>query len=137
MVWPIVAAGALGVAGGALGSAALTKKEASVTDSHNQQNVYHQPYENYQPSVQYAPVTTYSYQGAQYIINSPNSTQTPKQAVAVTSNPTQTPTYTNEQPYSPTSSTGSGAGSLFGDMDWTTLAIIGAVAVVGYAVLRR
>lgn len=137
MVWPIVAVGAAGVAGGALAAMGLTKKEASITDSHNQQNVYHQPYETYMPQIGYAPVTTYSYQGAQYIINSPGATQTPKQAVAVTSDPSQEGTWDADQQANPSSNTGSGAGSLFGDVDWTSIAIIGAVAVVGYAFFKR
>ena len=138
MVWPLlVGAAGVGTAVGAVAVSALTKKEASITDSHNEQNNVHSPYENYQPSIQYAPVTQYSYQGAQYMINSPNSTQTPKQAVSAASSPNQTPTYTNEQPYSPTSNTGSGSGSLFGDVDWTMIALIGGSALVGYAVLRK
>jgi len=130
---PVVAAvGASGVAAGALAAVGLSKKEASIVDSHNQQNVYHQPYENYQPQIGYAPVTTYSYQGAQYMINSPNSTQTPKQATSVTSDPSQSGSWTTDQPYSASSATGNSAG-----IDWTLLAIIAAVGLVGYGFVSR
>jgi len=132
-MWPlIVGAAGLGAGAGAIVTSALTKKEASITDSHNEQNNIHQPYENYQPQIQYAPVTTYSYQGAQYMINSPNSVQTPKQAVSTTSDPSQTGTWKTEQPYSPTSSTGNSTG-----IDWTMIAIIAAVGIVGYGLVSR
>jgi hypothetical protein len=138
MVWPLILAGAgVGAAAGAIGMGALSKKENSITDSHNQQNVYHSPYETYAPQVQYAPVTQYSYQGAQYMINSPNSSQTPKQAVSAASEPNQTGKWDTSQTASPSSNTGSGAGSLLGDTDFTVIALILGAAVVGYAVLRK
>ena len=134
-LWVPVATGALGAVGG-FALSALTKKEASVTTSTSQQNVYHSPYENYQPSVQYAPVSSYAYQGATTIINSPNTVGS-KQATAQTSNPQYDASWTTPTTTSPSNTTGSGAGSLLGNVDFTTIAIIAAVAVVGYAVFKK
>lgn len=133
--WVPVAAGAAGVAGGLL-LGGLTKKEASITTSTSQQNVYHSPYENYQPSVQYAPVSSYAHQGATTIINSPNTVGS-KQATAQTSNPQYDASWTTPTTTSPSNTTGSGAGSLLGNVDFTMIAIIAAVAVVGYAVFKK
>lgn len=138
MVLPLIAglatAGAIGAGAAILGG--MTKKEASITTSTNQQDVYHSPYENYQPSIQYAPVSSYSYQGPTTIIDSPNTTG-PKQATALTSNPNYDASWTTPQNSTPSNAVGSGAGSLLGNIDWTTLAIIGAVALVGYGLVRR
>lgn len=138
MVWPLIAAlgtaGAVGAGAAILGG--MTKKEASTTISKSEQNVYHSPYENYQPSIQYAPVSSYSYQGATTIINSPGSTGS-KQASAITSYPSYDAEWSTPQSASQDTATGSGAGSIFGDVDWTMIAIIGAVALVGYGLVRR
>lgn len=140
MVLPLIpiAAGAVGVAGGALASIALGKKEASISNqtSTTNQNTYHSPYEVYQPSIQYAPVNSYAYQGATTIINSPNAAAG-KLSQAANSSPTQTPEYTTTQTAEPSNSTTGTSGLLGGTVDWTTIAIIGAVAVCGYALLRR
>jgi hypothetical protein len=132
----IAAGGAIvgGIGGVLLGG--MTKKEASITTSTSNQNVYHAAMENYQPSVQYSPVNSYAYQGATTIINSPNASAA-KQAVAQTSNPQYDAAWTTPTTVTPTNSTGSGAGSLFGNVDWTTIAIIGAVAIIGYGLLSK
>ncbi|MDD2326176.1 MAG: hypothetical protein PHW63_09295 [Alphaproteobacteria bacterium] len=135
-LWVPAAIGAGGLAAGFIGGALLSKKDASIANSTSQQNVYHAAMENYQPSIQYAPVNSYAYQGATTIINSPNASAA-KLSQAVASDPTQTPSYTTTQSSTPTNSTGSGAGSLLGNVDFTTLAIIGAVAIIGYALLRK
>jgi hypothetical protein len=135
-LWVPVAAGVGGALLGGAGALLLSKKDASIANSNSQQNVYHAPMENYQPNIQYAPVTSYAYQGATTIINSPNATAG-KLSQATTSDPTANPSYTTPQTYSPSNATGSGAGSLLGNVDLTTLAIIGAIAVVGYAIFRK
>ena len=141
MVWPLIIAAATGIVGTAIGDyiGGSTKKEASITTttSTSNQNNIHQPYENYQPTIAYAPVSSYSYQGAQYMINSPNSTQTPKIATSLASNPTVSPDYTNTQPYSPANTTSTPTSNGIQGVDFTMIAIIGAVAVIGYALLKK
>jgi hypothetical protein len=143
MPFPILIPVAAAIASGAVSAgvagwvAGQSKKEASITDSHNQQNNIHQPGENYQPITVYNPVSSYSYQGAQYMINSPNGVQTPKQATALTNTPTVSPTLTNTQPYTPTSNTNPNSGNGLQGVDFTMIAIIGAVAVIGYALLKK
>lgn len=138
---PLVAAGAIGAGGTALGGivAGLTKKEASITTNttRTSQDVYHAPYETYAPTIQYAPQSSYAYQGATTIINSPGATTTSKLAQSAASSPNQTATYDLPQSYTPTAKTDNSQSSGLQGVDFTMIAIIGAVAIVGYALLRK
>ena len=138
---PLVAAGAVGAGGATLGviAAGLTKKEASITTSNTRtsQDVYHAPYETYAPSIQYAPQSSYAYQGATTIINSPNSTANPKQAMSAASSPSNTPSWYIPQNYTPTNKTDNAQSAGLQGVDFTMIAIVGAVAVIGYALLRK
>lgn len=140
MVWPLIIAGATGVIGTALGEyvGASSKKEASIITSttRTSQDVYHSPYETFSPQIQYAPQSSYAYQGATTIINSPNSTGS-KLAASAASSPNQTGTWTQPQQYTPTSKTDNSTPSGIQGVDFTMIAIIAAVGLVGYAFFKR
>lgn len=141
MVWPLLAAGAIGAGASVVGgiAAGLSKKEASITTSttRTSQDVYHSPYETYAPTIQYAPQSSYAYQGPTNIINSPNSSATPKLALSSASTPSQSASYDMPQSYTPISKTDNGQSSGLQGTDFTMIAIVGAVAVIGYALLRK
>jgi len=98
------------------------KKGDTITNA----QIYHQPYEVYQPQIQYSPATSYAYTGPSYIVNSPNSAINKKTEAVSTASPSQTGEWT-------TPTTTSTAGTVGTGIDWTMLAIIGAVGIVGYA----
>jgi hypothetical protein len=140
MVLPLLAAGAIGIAGTALGEylAGGSKKDMITNNTtRTSQDVYHAPYETYAPSIQYAPQSSYAYQGATYVVNSPNSSVNPKQAAALTSNPNQVPTYDIPQTNTPTNTTSNPTGNGLQGIDFTMIAIVGAVAVIGYALFKK
>jgi hypothetical protein len=124
MVLPlIVGLGLAATAGGTLlGSMLGGKKGDTITNA----QIYHQPYEVYQPQIQYSPATSYAYTGPSYIVNSPNSAINKKTEAVSTASPSQTGEWT-------TPTTTSTAGTVGTGIDWTMLAIIGAVGIVGYA----
>jgi hypothetical protein len=136
----VIAAGAgvLGAIGGVLAGGLGKKDMITYNTTRTSQDVYHAPYETYAPSIQYAPVSSYAYQGATNIINSPYATANPKLAQAVTSQPNQTPTYNLPQTYSPAATVSNPTGSgLLADVNWTWIAIIAGVAIVGYAYFKK
>jgi len=95
MVLPLIpiAAGVLGGAGGfGLGSilGGWGKKE-SVVQAGATSIIEAAPYQTYAPAIQYAPVSTYGYQGATYIIDSPGAIAPKKQELIAKSAPEQTP----------------------------------------------
>ncbi len=87
----------LGAGAGIMGALGSGKKE--------EHNIYHQPYEYYAPSpleyelevfapqIQYSPQISYQYEGATYIINSPEATSKKEQSMKQTSTPRQKGTW--------------------------------------------
>lgn len=143
MVVPYLVGGAIGALGGALGgmlakpeqkTETYITKKTSITDASSR--VYHAPYENYQPTIsyglQYNVAPTYS-----IIYESPHSTiDTKKEATSaqdVSSIPTMTPYY-SISPFVQPSMTDSTRRS---DLDLTKIAIIGAIALIGYGLVSK
>ena len=135
MVLPLLAAGAIGAGAGAVLTALVAggkKEQGATTTTYGQ--VYHQPYETYAPQVQYSPQTTYGYQGGTYIINSPEATSKKAQTIEATSSPEQSGAWTIPTTYQPSASTAQGQG--LEATDFIPIAIIAAIAIVGYAFFR-
>ena len=113
MVWPLVAAGAIGAGSALLGNilGGETKKEATV---------YHAPYETYAPTTS----KTYNVQYPDYqvIMNSPFASQTTKKEQTATT--TQTPTV------SPVGGSVPAEGT-----NWALIAGIAAAGLVGYGLI--
>jgi hypothetical protein len=107
---PIAVAGASGIAG-ALTGGLLSKKDEHIE--------HHAAFENYSPQQLYAPTTSYAYTGSTYVIDSPAAYVSPSSDAQATSYPTQ----------SMPTTTATGA------VDWTTLGLVGIVAVAGVALL--
>jgi len=108
LLGPLAAGGA-----GILGGLVLGKKEASVQ---------HAPYETYSPQFTYTPLTSIQYPDYQTIIDSPLAKQVSKKQATL--EPTISPTQT-------VSPIGGSVGT-----DFTTIAIIAAVGLLGYGALR-
>jgi hypothetical protein len=134
MVLELLAAG-LGFGAGTMLSNFLgdTKKGDTITTTESQ--TYHQPYETYSPNLQFAPQTSYAYQGGTYIINSPNATSKKDQSVSQESSPSNTPTWTQPQTYTQTPSVSESTGLSSNTL--ILIALIGAAAVVGYGFLSQ
>jgi hypothetical protein len=132
---PIAAALAAGGIGFGVGGALLggKKEETLQTYAPTYGQVYHASGETYAPQIQYAPQSGYSYTGATYIVNSPYASSKKETALTQGSNPSQEGSWQVPQSYevSPTVSPGSGMALDSGTL--IPIAIIGAVAVVGYA----
>jgi hypothetical protein len=127
---PLIAGAAIGGAGVGLGSMFGGKKE----------EIIHAPYEyyapttseifapTYAPQTQYAPVTSYGYQGATYIISSPEAVSKKELQMEVESIPKQEAVWTFPITTTQEPSHVVGAGT-----DLTKLAIIGVIGIIAYA----
>jgi hypothetical protein len=99
----------------------LTKKD--IIYSPTTSIIKHKPYETYAPQIQFAPVTTYGYQGATYIIESPGAVSKKEQSMDVVSRPEQrgmweVPTTVTQEPTA-------------GITSGTNLPLLVGIAVVG------
>lgn len=130
-----LAAGIAGTAvGGAVGSLfGGTKKEETITTTTTYGQVYHAPGEIYAPQIQYSPQTGYSYTGATYIINSPSAISKKSSTLEQSSTPTQTGSWDVPQSYETSPEVSSG--TFFDKNTLILVAVIGAVAVVGYGLV--
>ena len=86
------------------------------------------------PQLQFAPVTSYAYQGATNIISSPGASITKKQVQDVVSRPEQKGTW--EVPIGVRQDPTHAPGAVSG-VNMTHIALISAVAVVAYAVIGK
>jgi hypothetical protein len=91
------------------------------------------PYQTYAPEIQFAPVTSYAYQGATTIISSPEAQIAKKQVMDVKSIPEQIGTWDIPTTVAP-KVTGAAAGA--GGISTPVIAIV-AVAVVAVFVLPK
>lgn len=89
---PIIAGGAL-LGGGAGIGWGLGKKGPTTTTTYAPTITEAAPYQTYAPQVQFAPVTSYAYQGATTIISSPEAQIAKKQVMEVKSIPEQIGTW--------------------------------------------
>ena len=137
MVLPLIplAIGAAGLGGGfGIGSwLSKGKKEIHAEKEYFAPTSTHieaEPYQYYNPQLQFAPVTSYGYQGATNIISSPGAVSKKEQIMDVVSRPEQTGTW--DIPTSVSQSPKHTQG-----VDMTTIAIIAAVALVAAAVVGK
>lgn len=118
---PLVAGGALGAGGAALGSMlGGGKKEQTI----NEPYAYYAPVQQYSPSMQYAPQSAYSYVGSTYVIESPAAYVSPRADAAPYSAPTQT-TYPEQ----------SAPSQIAGGVNWTLLGVIGIGGLLAVALV--
>lgn len=129
---PIIAGGALLGGGAGLGWG-LGKKGVTKTTTYAPTITEAAPYQTYAPQVQFAPVTTYGYQGATTIISSPEAAITKKQVMDVESAPKQFGMWDIPQTISP-EVTGAAAGA--GGISTPVIAIA-AVALVAALYLGK
>ena len=129
---PIIAGGALLGGGAGLGWG-LGKKGVTKTTTYAPTITEAAPYQTFAPEVQFAPVTTYGYQGATTIISSPEAQITKKQIMDVKSAPKQFGMWDIPQTISPeVTGTAAGAGGIS-----TPVIAIAAVAVVAALYLGK
>ena len=93
----------------------------------------HEPYETYAPQVQFAPVTTYGYQGATTIISSPEAQVKKEQIMDVVSAPEMRGTWDIPTTIAPTTEGMKKAG---GGISTGVIAVV-AVAAVAIFVLPK
>lgn len=113
----------IGFGGGLIGGGTY-----SPTTSWAEANIYHQPYETYAPQIQFAPQTSYAYQGATTIISSPGAESKKEQRLDLVSKPAQKgawdiPTSISQAP------------SAEGAVQGTNMMHIAIIAVVGAAAI--
>ena len=130
---PIIAGGAL-LGGGAGIGWGLGKKEAGMTTTYAPTITEAAPYQTYAPQVQFAPVTSYAYQGATTIISSPEAAITKKQVVDVVSKPAMTGTWDIPQVISP-AVTGKEAAA--GGISTPAIAIAAVAVVAGLFLMKK
>ena len=129
---PIIAGGALLGGGAGLGWG-LGKKAPTTTTTYAPTITEAAPYQTYAPQVQFAPVSSYAYQGATTIISSPEAAITKKQVMDVKSAPKQLGMWDIPQTISP-EVTGAAAGA--GGISTPVIAIA-AVALVAALYLGK
>ncbi|MCC7570554.1 hypothetical protein KO465_04360 [Candidatus Micrarchaeota archaeon] len=133
---------AAGVGAGMLGQGLLSaftgekKPSTSVSTSTQTADVYHAPFEQYQPTTLYAPQQSIVYPSYQIAIDSPHATQRSDVAQTPSQDIRQYPYY--EQPVSYPQQTGSAGGDGGAGISNTTIllvALIAAGGLVAYGVL--
>ena len=129
---PIIAGGTL-LGGGAGVGWGLGKKKAGDVITYAPTITEAAPYQTYAPQVQFAPVTSYAYQGATTIISSPEAQITKKQITEAVSKPEMRGTWDIPQMISP-AVTGKEAAA--GGISTPVIAIA-AVAVVAALYLTK
>lgn len=138
---PIAIAG-LGGAGGFGLASWLGRGKKQMAEIHAPQEYYAptittieaEPYQYYAPQVQFAPVTTYGYVGPTTIIDSPGARVKKEQIIDVISQPTQRGAW--EFPIDVTQAPEHRPGDIAG-VNMTHIAIIAAVGVIGYSLLKK
>lgn len=147
MVWPLLAAGGIGVIGTALGGflGSQGKKGDTITTTSNRSTTTStssntvMPYAYYQPTVTYSPANSSVY-SPQYILNSPYASMSGSPQATAQAYPTVTPTYTQplQLTTNQTPSQSGGGGSLsFDSGSLVIIAIIAAVGIVGYGLVSK
>lgn len=145
MVLPILAAGAVGAGSVLLADFLGGGKKGDVISTSTQTseaNIYHQPYENYNPVTTYAPQQSYAYEGPSYIINSAGASISKKQAASLSSSPETTSDFSapSSAASTPTTTQGGMGGILENLLTPQNFLIFGALAgivIIGSAYVGR
>lgn len=122
-----------GVAGGLLGSG---KKGDHITDSRQFANVYHQPYEQYQPTTLFAPQQTITMPSYQVSLGSDRSPQSMSTRTDATQQIRQEPQYYQPVTY-PRQDNRAGGESEGDGKTIIFVALIAAAGLIGYGVLSK
>lgn len=129
-----VAALAGGASAGIAGSLLGTKKGDQITYAPQTADVYHSPYETYQPTTLYAPQQTITMPSYQVSIGSSSSPQTMSTRTDATQQVRQQPDYYQPVTY-PTQSSSAGSASEGDGKTLVLIALIAAGGLVAYGVL--
>lgn len=129
-----VAALAGGASAGIAGSLLGTKKGDQITYAPQTADVYHSPYETYQPTTLYAPQQTVTMPSYQVSIGSSSSPQTMSTRTDATQQVRQQPDYYQPVTY-PTQSSSAGSASEGDGKTLVLIALIAAGGLVAYGVL--
>ncbi len=130
-----VAALAGGASAGIAGSLLGTKKGDQITYAPQTADVYHSPYETYQPTTLYAPQQTVTMPSYQVSIGSASSPQTMSTRTDATQQVRQQPDYYQPVSY-PTQSSSAGSASEGDGKTLILIALIAAGGLVAYGVLK-
>lgn len=130
-----VAALAGGASAGIAGSLLGTKKGDQITYAPQTADVYHSPYETYQPTTLYAPQQTVTMPSYQVSIGSASSPQTMSTRTDATQQVRQQPDYYQPVTY-PTQSSSAGSASEGDGKTLILIALIAAGGLVAYGVLK-
>lgn len=130
-----VAALAGGASAGIAGSLLGTKKGDQITYAPQTADVYHSPYETYQPTTLYAPQQTVTMPSYQVSIGSSSSPQTMSTRTDATQQVRQQPDYYQPVTY-PTQSSSAGSASEGDGKTLILIALIAAGGLVAYGVLK-
>lgn len=122
--WSVVGKKAQVAFGGGLVGGGTYSPTTALTEA----NIYHQPYEMYAPQIQFAPVSSYAYQGSTTILGSPRATSKKEQSMDVVSDPLQKgawelPTIITQEP------------DVSGAVSGTNMTHIAIIAVIGAAAI--
>ena len=96
--------------------------------STSEASIFHQPYETYAPQIQFAPQTSYAYQGATTIISSPEAVVKKQQTMDLISKPEQVGTWDIPTAISQ-------APEAKGAISGTNMTLIALIAVAGAAAI--
>lgn len=127
-----------GVAGGLLSGMFGSKKEELMQQQAGKIDVVveAEPYQHYQPEIQYAPQYQYGYQAPSYIIESPGAKLTKKQVMEAELTPEQTGKWETPTTVSPVQELAQ-RGEVGAGTDMVTIAIIAAVGIVAYGLVSK
>ena len=139
MVLPLIPIAVAALAGGAsagiAGSLLGTKKGDQITYAPQTADVYHSPYETYQPTTLYAPQQTITMPSYQVSMGSTSSPQTMSTRTDATQQVRQQPDYYQPVSY-PTQSSSAGSASEGDGKTLILIALIAAGGLVAYGVLK-
>jgi len=141
MVLPLIPIAIAGIGGGALGGVlggilGGSKKEELIQQQQPSIDVVveAEPYQHFQPELQYSPQYQYGYQAPSYIIESPGAKLSKKQVMEAELEPEQTGRWETPTSVTPTQTLEQKAAQ---GTDFTTIAIISMVGLVAYGVVTQ
>ena len=141
MVLPLIPIAIAGIGGGALGGVlggilGGSKKEELIQQQQPSIDVVveAEPYQHYQPEIQYSPQYQYGYQAPSYIIESPGARLSKKQIMEAELKPEQTGRWETPTTVTPTQTLEQKATE---GTNMLHLAIVGAVGLVAYGLVSK
>lgn len=134
---PVALGAAAGIGGGMLAEGILNNtKKSGVTYAPQNANVYHAPYENYQPTTMFAPQQVITMPSYQVSLGSSHSPQTMTTKQTATQDIGQYPTYDQPTTY-PSQSSSAGSSGGFDSKTMILIALIAAGGIIVYGVVGK